>query len=84
MDIGKSLAHIEWYFEGGGVNGNPHDLQYDVDADPAGKKTHVQKKRIGDDEYIESDEMVPIGQYGFKDYFQSIYGTQPLWIIIMP
>ena len=66
MDIGKSLAHIEWFFEGEGQWYNPHDLQIDIDADPAGKKTHVHKKRIGDDEYIESNELVPIGQYGFK------------------
>jgi len=66
MDIGKSLAHIEWYFEGEGQWYNPHDLQFDVDADPASDKVYVHKKRIGDNEYIESDEMVPIGQYGFK------------------
>ncbi len=67
MDIGKSLAHIEWFFEGEGQWYNPHDLQFDVDADRAKKeKVYVHKKRIGDDEYIESDEMVPIGQYGFK------------------
>ena len=65
MDIGKSLAHIEWFFEGEGQAYNPHDLHYDVDAMDDDKR-YVHKKRVGDDEFELSNEIVPIGQYGFK------------------
>ena len=65
MDIGKSLSHIEWFFEGEGQWYNPHDKHLDVDALDDDKR-YVHMKRIGDNEFEPSEEIVPIGQYGFK------------------
>jgi len=76
MDIGKSLAHIEWYLMGQGNHYNPYTLEFDVDADPAGDKVYKHMKRISDDETVETEELVPVYRMGIAKWLEkALYST---------
>lgn len=76
MDIGKSLAHIEWYVMGQGNHYNPYGLEFDVDADPAGDKVYKHMKIISDDERVETDETVPVHRMGISKWLEKVlYST---------
>tara|TARA_X000001382_G_scaffold128238_1_gene117489 strand:- start:484 stop:1158 length:675 start_codon:yes stop_codon:yes gene_type:complete len=74
MDIGKSLAHIEWHAMGQGDHYNPYTLELDIDAEPDERFKHM--KRISDDEKVETDELVPVNRMGIAKWLEKVlYST---------
>ena len=70
MDIGKSLAHVEWFLMGEGDHYNPDLLAYDVD-----KQEYAHAKMV-DDETVYTDRLVGVHQMGVVKWLRrALYST---------
>ena len=70
MDIGKSLAHVEWFLMGEGTSYNPDLLSYDVD-----KQEYAHAKLV-DDEQVYTDRQVGVHQMGVIKWLRrALYST---------
>ena len=70
MDIGKSLAHVEWFLMGEGNSYNPDLLSYDVD-----KQEYAHAKLV-DDEQVYTDRKVGVHQMGVIKWLRrALYST---------
>lgn len=70
MDIGKSLAHVEWFLMGEGNSYNPDLLSYDVD-----KQEYAHAKLV-DDEQVYTDRQVGVHQMGVIKWLRrALYST---------
>ena len=70
MDIGKSLAHVEWFLMGEGNTYNPDLLSYDVD-----KQEYAHAKLV-DDEQVYTDRKVGVHQMGVIKWLRrALYST---------
>ena len=70
MDIGKSLAHVEWFLMGEGDHYNPDLLAYDVD------KQEYAHAKVVDDETVYTDRLVGVHQMGVVKWLRrALYST---------
>ena len=70
MDIGKSLAHVEWFLMGEGDYYNPDLLAYDVD------KQEYAHAKVVDDETVYTDRLVGVHQMGVVKWLRrALYST---------
>ncbi len=70
MDIGKSLAHVEWFLMGEGDTYNPDLLSYDVD-----KQEYAHTKMVND-EQVYTDRQVGVHQMGIVKWLRrALYST---------
>ena len=70
MDIGKSLAHVEWFLMGEGDHYNPDLLSFDVD------KQEYAHAKVVDNETVYTDRLVGVHQMGIVKWLRrALYST---------
>ena len=70
MDIGKSLAHVEWFLMGEGDHYNPDLLSFDVD------KQEYAHAKVVDNDTVYTDRLVGVHQMGVVKWLRrALYST---------